>query len=33
MAEPIEVAGGCIAAKGPGLGMSWDERAIARYSV
>jgi mandelate racemase len=33
MAEPIEVRDGCIAAKGPGLGMSWDERAVARYAV
>jgi mandelate racemase len=33
MAEPIEVKDGRIAAKGPGLGMSWDERAVARYAV
>jgi mandelate racemase len=33
MAEPIEVADGRITAKGPGLGMSWDERAVARYAV
>jgi mandelate racemase len=33
MAEPIEIVDGRIAAKGPGLGMSWDERAVARYAV
>ena len=33
MAEPIEVKDGRIAAKGPGLGMVWDERAVARYAV
>jgi mandelate racemase len=33
MAEPIEIADGRITAKGPGLGMSWDEQAVARYAV
>ena len=33
MSEPIEIANGRITAKGPGLGMSWDERAVARYAV
>jgi mandelate racemase len=33
VAEPIEVADGRITARGPGLGMSWDERAVARYAV
>jgi len=33
MAEPIEIKDGRITAKGPGLGMSWDERAVARYAV
>jgi len=33
MAEPIEVTDGRITAKGPGLGMTWDERAVARYAV
>jgi mandelate racemase len=33
MAAPIEIKDGRIAAKGPGLGMTWDERAVARYAV
>jgi len=33
MAEPIEIEDGRIAARGPGFGMSWDERAVARYAV
>jgi len=33
MAEPIEVTDGRITAKGPGLGIAWDERAVARYAV
>jgi mandelate racemase len=33
MAEPIEIEDGCIAPRGPGLGMNWDERAVARYAV
>jgi mandelate racemase len=33
MAEPIEIRDGGITARGPGLGMSWDERAVARYAV
>ena len=33
MAEPIGVKDGCIAARGPGLGMTWDERAVARYAA
>ena len=33
MAEPVEVKDGRIAARSPGLGMSWDERAVARYAV
>jgi len=33
MAQPIEIRDGCIAARGPGLGMDWDERAVARYAA
>ena len=33
MAEPIEVRDGRIAARGPGFGMTWDERAVARYAA
>ncbi|MET0963945.1 MAG: enolase C-terminal domain-like protein [Noviherbaspirillum sp.] len=31
--EPYTVAGGTVCARGPGLGISWDEPAIARYAV
>ena len=33
LAEPIEIVDGTITARGPGLGLSWDEAAVARYSV
>jgi len=33
LAEPIEIDDGTITARGPGLGLSWDEAAVARYSV
>src|SRR6185436_19409240 len=29
--EPYEVENGSVTAKGPGLGMAWDEKAVARY--
>jgi mandelate racemase len=29
--EPYEVKNGSVTAKGPGLGMAWDEKAVARY--
>src|SRR6202171_2000829 len=32
-AEPIEIVEGAITGRGPGLGLSWDEAAVARYSV
>ena len=31
--EPVEVEDGTVTARGPGLGISWDETAVARYSV
>jgi len=31
--EPAEVVAGKVRAKGPGLGISWDEEAVARYAV
>lgn len=31
LAEPIEVAKGCVAPRGPGLRMDWDEKAVSRY--
>jgi mandelate racemase len=33
LAEPLTVADGRIAARGPGLGMTWDERAVARFAL
>jgi mandelate racemase len=33
LAEPPIVLDGRITAKGPGLGMSWDERAVARFAL
>jgi len=31
LAEPLIPAGGCVTAAGPGLGLAWDEKAVARY--
>jgi mandelate racemase len=33
LAEPIEIADGTITARGPGLGLSWNEAAVAKYLV
>jgi mandelate racemase len=33
VAEPVEIVGGTITARGHGLGLSWDEAAVARYQV
>jgi mandelate racemase len=33
LAEPIEIVDGSVTARGPGLGLSWDEAAVAKYSV
>jgi mandelate racemase len=33
LAEPIEIVDGTITARGPGLGLSWDEAAVAKYLV
>ncbi len=33
LAEPLAVADGCVAPRGPGLGIEWDEAAIARHEV
>lgn len=32
LAEPIAVQGGKVTARGPGLGMDWDETAVAKYA-
>ncbi len=34
LAEPVRIdAQGCVTARGPGLGMAWDEAAVARYAA
>jgi mandelate racemase len=33
LAEPIEIVDGAITARGPGLGLSWNDAAVAKYSV
>jgi mandelate racemase len=31
LAEPIEIVDGTVTGRGPGLGLSWDEAAVAKY--
>jgi mandelate racemase len=33
LAEPCTVERGTVTAKGPGLGLAWDERAVQRYAM
>jgi len=33
LAEPLPVAGGCVTARGPGLGIAWDEQAVRRHAA
>jgi mandelate racemase len=33
LAEPIEIVDGTITSRGPGLGLSWEEAAMAKYLV
>jgi mandelate racemase len=33
LADPIEVIDGAVTARGPGLGLSWNEAAVAKYLV
>jgi mandelate racemase len=33
LAEPVQIIDGTVTARGPGLGLSWDEAAVARYRV
>lgn len=33
LAEPIEIVNGAITARGHGLGLSWNEAAVAKYSL
>lgn len=33
LARPARLVDGCVMAQGPGLGIEWDEAAVARYEV
>src|SRR5437762_2343151 len=33
LAHPAEIADGTVTARGPGLGLEWDETAVAKYIV
>lgn len=33
LAEPYRVEQGCVTAKGPGLGIVWDEQAVEKYRI
>jgi mandelate racemase len=33
LARPCALIDGCVTAQGPGLGIEWDEEAVARYAV
>jgi mandelate racemase len=33
LAEPVQIVDGMVTARGPGLGLSWDEAAVAKYLV
>ena len=33
LAEPVAIVDGTISARGPGLGIAWDEAAVAKYLV
>ncbi len=33
LANPIKIVDGTLTARGPGLGIEWNEAAIAKYQV
>jgi mandelate racemase len=33
LAEPLQIVDGSVTARGPGLGLSWNEAAVAKYSM
>jgi mandelate racemase len=33
LADPIEIVDGAVTARGPGLGLAWNEAAVAKYLV
>jgi len=33
LVEPLQIVDGCATARGPGLGMDWDEKAVAKFAL
>jgi mandelate racemase len=33
LAKPAEIVDGTVTARGPGLGLEWNETAVAKYLV
>jgi mandelate racemase len=33
LAEPVDIIDGTITARGQGIGLAWDEAAVAKYLV
>jgi mandelate racemase len=33
LARPAEIVDGAVTARGPGLGLEWNEAAVAKYQV
>jgi mandelate racemase len=33
LADPLQITNGAVTARGPGLGISWNETAVAKYQV
>ena len=33
LAEPVQIVDGTVTARGPGLGLSWDEAAVRKYEL
>ena len=33
LSEPLTVEDGCVTARGPGLGMEWNEDAVQQYAL
>jgi mandelate racemase len=33
LAKPIQIVDGALTARGPGLGLEWNEAAVAKYLI
>ena len=33
LADPVEIIDGTVTARGPGLGLEWNEAAVAKYLI